>query len=96
MSASLPRTLCRAAVWIFAVLYLVALALYAIGTFGLFGSDSGPLAGVYLVPLGFPWHFLVQLAPEPAWPFIAAALPMINLLILSFVCRALGPGRPRA
>jgi hypothetical protein len=94
MNTSLPRTLCRAAVWIFGLLYLAALALYVIGTFGLFGSDSGPLAGIYLVPLGLPWHFLVKLAPEPAWPWIAAALPMINLLILSLVCRALAPSEP--
>ncbi len=48
------------AFWIFAVLYAVAFALFVIGRFGLFGSPSGPLAGVFLIPLGLPWNILVD------------------------------------
>jgi len=45
---------CRAVVVVLAGLYILALALFAIGTFGLFGNEPGPLAGVYLLPLGLP------------------------------------------
>jgi hypothetical protein len=87
MNTPLPAKLCRAAIWGFAILYVAALALYFIGTFGLFGSESGPLAGIFLIPLGVPWHLLVELAPEPAWPWLAAAAPLVNLLILWLICR---------
>ena len=96
MSTPLPARLCRAAIWGFAILYAAALALYFIGTFGLFGSEPGPLAGVFLVPLGIPWLVLLELAPEPAWPWLAAAAPLVNLFILWLVCRRWhGAGRSR-
>lgn len=38
----------------FAAAYVMALAILAVGTFGRFGSERGPLAGVFLVPLGMP------------------------------------------
>jgi hypothetical protein len=40
----------------FALLYVLALGLFVVGTFGLFGSPSGPLADVFLMPLGLPWN----------------------------------------
>lgn len=73
----------------FAGLYLVALALFAIGTLGLFGSPRGPLAGVFLMPLGLPWNRLVDLAPERAWPWLAALSPALNLILLGLLCRLL-------
>ncbi len=95
MDTPLPKTLCRWSLRAFAVLYVLALALYFVGTFGLFGSPSGPLAGVFLIPLGIPWHLLAELAPEPSWPWLAAAAPLVNLLILWMICRRWhSPTRP--
>ena len=71
--------------WLFRIwgaLYAVALVLFLIGTFGLFGSDQGPLAGVFLVPLGLPWIRFVDLFPEPLWPWLGAASPLVNMLLL--------------
>jgi hypothetical protein len=69
------------AFWIFVALYAVAFALYIIGTYGLFGSPSGPLAGVFLMPIGLPWNILgdrLGLA-SPALGFLA---PAVNAAIL--------------
>ena len=70
-----------------AVLYLLALVIFLIGTFGLFGQARDPLSGVFLVPLGWPWNRLVDLAPQPAWPWLAAIAPMMNLGLLAVLCR---------
>ncbi|MDA0962308.1 MAG: hypothetical protein O2898_05255 [Proteobacteria bacterium] len=78
---------CRAAIRVFGLLYLVALALLVIGLFGLFGTEPGPLAGVFVIPLGMPWIKLVDALPEPLWPWAAAASPLVNLLILTALCR---------
>ena len=86
--------ICRILVIVFAGLYLGALALFAAGTWGLVGSSQGPLAGVFLVPLGLPWNRLVEIFPEAAWPALAALAPAINLLLLVVGCRRLS--RPRA
>ena len=59
---------CRALLAAFLVLYLAAFALLAIGTFGLFGSERDPLAGVFLVPLGLPWNRLLGGFPEAMRP----------------------------
>jgi len=88
------NAICRWLVRIFVVLYVAALALLAIGTFGLFGNERDPLAGVFLIPLGLPWNRLIDLLPEGGWyPWLAAAAPLINLAILWGVCRALARRR---
>ena len=69
------------------MLDLGALFLFAAGTFGLVGSDTGPLAGIFLVPLGLPWNQFIDAFPEPAWPWLAAAAPVLNLLVLGLLCR---------
>lgn len=84
---------CRWGVRLFAAAYAAALLLYAIGTLGLFGQPRDPLAGVFLVPLGWPWNRAVDTAPEPWWPGLAAAAPLLNLLLLG---RAVPVRRPRA
>jgi hypothetical protein len=66
---------------IWTLLFAVALALFLIGTFGLFGSDTGPLAGVFLVPLGLPWIRFVDIFPETLWPWLAAITPLANITI---------------
>lgn len=75
------------------VLYLVALALLLIGTFGLFGQERDPLSGVFLLPLGLPWVWLVDLAPEPAWPWLSSLAPLLNLGIIVALCRRERPSR---
>lgn len=75
-------TLFRWLASIWGILYIVALGLFLVGNFGLFGTQSGPLAGVLLVPLGLPWNWLVDVFPEPAWPWLAAATPALNVAIL--------------
>ena len=67
---------------IFATLYLLALALWLIGTLGLFGQEQDPLSGVFLILLGQPWVRLVDLLPERIWPIASALMPAINAGIL--------------
>jgi hypothetical protein len=81
------NTFCKVIVIIFALLYLFALAILAIGTFGLFGQERDPLSGVYLVPLGLPWIFLVEDVPESARPWLGSLAPAVNLLLLWLICR---------
>jgi hypothetical protein len=71
----------------FAVLYAVAFTLFLIGTYGLFGSPQGPLAGVFLVPLGLPWNLWLDGLPESLRPGAAVATPALNLLLLWGLCR---------
>jgi hypothetical protein len=78
---------CRIAVIGFAALHAAALALYAIGSFGLFGSPRGPLAGVFLVPLGLPWNLLLDGAPQAALPMVGALTPLVNLGLIAAICR---------
>lgn len=80
---------CNWVIGLFAALYLLALALLLIGTFGLFGQERDPLSGVFLLPLGLPWVRLGDLAPEPAWPWLAALAPALNLAILTVLCKAI-------
>ena len=80
--------MCKWLVRIFTLLYLIALALFLIGTFGLFGQERDPLSGVFLMPLGLPWNMLTGGLPEPALPWAAGLAPLLNILILSIVCRA--------
>ncbi len=84
--------MCRIIVRIFGALYLVALVLLLVGTFGLFGSERDPLSGVFLMPLGLPWNQLIASAPESTLPWIAALAPLVNLGILSALCRRFGRG----
>ena len=78
---------CKWAVRIAAVLYLVALALLLIGTFGLFGQEQDPLAGVFLMPLGLPWVLWLDGLPEALLPWLAVLAPLFNLVLLSALCR---------
>jgi len=77
------------------LLYLGALALLLIGTFGLFGQDRDPLAGVFLLPLGLPWVLWLDGFPDSAQPWLAAIAPTLNLTILFLLCRLLGAIKSR-
>ncbi len=82
---------CRWLVRGFLALYAVALALFLIGTFGWFGSPSGPLAAVFLVPLGIPWVFVLESLSmsEGVRFWLALSAPLLNLALLAGLCRLL-------
>lgn len=84
------RGACRILLFVFIALYAMALALFVIGTFGLFGSESGPLAGIFLVPLGLPWIMMLDVFPDAAMPWLGAATPLVNLCIIYAACRLIG------
>ena len=84
------KRICGAAVLGFSLLWMAALAVLLVGTFGLFGQERDPLSGVYLVILGVPWTALIDLAPEPLWPWLSATVPALNLALLALICRVLG------
>lgn len=78
---------CRRVVVVFAVLYAAAFLLFLIGTYGWFGSPQGPLAGIFLLPLGLPWNRLLGGLPSRVLPLAAVAAPALNLLLLWGLCR---------
>ena len=84
---SAGRMMCKWLIRVFGALYLVALALLLIGTFGLFGQERDPLAGVFLMPLGMPWSLWLDGLPE--WSLLPGAVlaPLVNLTILGIMCR---------
>ena len=84
---------CRIVLTILFLLYLIALILFVVGTFGLFGSPQGPLAGVYLIPLGLPWVVMLDGVSESAGPWLAALAPLLNILVLLTICRLIAAHR---
>ena len=84
---------CRTVLVIVGLLYLAALILFVIGMFGLFGSQQGPLAGVFLVPLGLPWILMLDGVSESVRPWLAALSPLLNLILLLALCRLLSARR---
>lgn len=84
--------LCTLLVAAMGLVWLAALLPLLIGLFG-FGQD--PLAAVFLVPLGLPWNLLIDRLPlgEAAWPWLGAAAPLVNLLVLIAICRPWGSRR---
>jgi hypothetical protein len=83
------RALCRTVVGLFALAWLASLALLAIGTLGLFGSERDPLAGAYVVALGLPWVTWLDGLPEAVRPWLAALAPLVNLAMLALLCRVI-------
>lgn len=81
------RRLCRGVLMAFLVLYALALLLFVIGAFGLFGSPQGPLAGVFVVILGLPWASMLDAVPDPLRLWVAALAPALNAGILALLCR---------
>jgi hypothetical protein len=63
--------------------YLIALAIFAVGTFGLFGAARDPLSGVFLLPLGLPWSRLLDGVAQSGGPWVAILSPIINLAIMA-------------
>jgi hypothetical protein len=81
------RRLCGFFLVAFAALYLLALAVFVVGTFGIFGAETDPLSGVFLIPLGLPWNRMIDGFPESFSPWLAAGAPAINLVVLGLLCR---------
>lgn len=77
--------ICRVVTIVFAVAYLLALLVFLTGTFGWFGQDTDPLSGLFLIPLGLPWNLIP--VPEGWLTFSAIAAPLLNLVLIVFVCR---------
>lgn len=78
----MAKTLHWAAI-VIGVLYLLALFLWAVGTFGWFGQEPDPLSAVFLLPIGLPWNrFGEGLA-------IALLAPLANVAILEGLSRLL-------
>ncbi|WP_369025838.1 hypothetical protein [Qipengyuania sp. RANM35] len=73
--------------WAFSIflgLYLIALFLLAVGTFGWFGQEKDPLSGVFLLPLGLPWNLVADKLGFGGW-LTAVAAPAINAAVLWFL-----------
>lgn len=71
---------------IFLGFYALALALWAVGTFGWFGQERDPLAGVFLMPLGLPWNVLGD-REGLTGPALGLLAPAINAAILWGILR---------
>lgn len=84
---------CRIVAGLFALGTAGALALFAVGTFGLFGQEPGPLAGVFLIPVGLPWNLLVDGLPEGPRTLATVAAPVLNLVLLGAACHFLSKKR---
>lgn len=79
--------LCRIVLSVLAAVYVISVLLLLSGMFGLFGATPGPIAGVFLVPLAMPWIYLVDVLPEPLWPWAVVLAPGINLALIWLICR---------
>lgn len=78
---------------LFVVAYVVALAIFLIGTFQLFGHKEEPMAGIFLIPLGLPWFRVADLFGEALTPWFATITPLINATILWALARRTRPGK---
>lgn len=81
---------CKAVVWILVLAWLVALGLYLVVTYGwIEGLD--PDLTVFLSLLGLPWVLVrgvvAALLGGTAAVVVAGVAPIINLIILSILCR---------
>jgi len=81
--------ICKGVLIGFCLLYLLALAAVAVGTFGLFGAERDPLSGLYPLPLGWPWNRAIDGLPEWSWAWLSLAAPALNLAVLYLLCRVL-------
>lgn len=82
--------LCRLFVFAFLVAYLLALALLAVGHFGLFGQEKDPLSAVFVILLGQPWIQLVDYLPESLRMGAAVLSPVLTICLLFALCRWIG------
>ena len=79
--------ICKEVIGLFVLLYVIALLLLAVGTWGLFGAERDPLSAVFLVPLGLPWNLLLDRFVVSGSALVGILAPAINLVILALLCR---------
>jgi hypothetical protein len=89
------QALCKWIILLFAGLYLLALVIFVVGVFGLFGQDKDPLSAVYLVPLGLPWVLFFDGMPEMSLPWLGALAPLLNIVTLAALCGVIKGRRGR-
>ncbi|MFD1343100.1 hypothetical protein [Litorisediminicola beolgyonensis] len=80
------RRICQAVIAIYVLVWLAALSLFAIGTFGLFGQTADPLAGIFLIPVGLPWTLMLEFV-GPLAPVLGLLAPVLNLILFIAFCR---------
>lgn len=73
---------------------MLSLAAIAISYFNLFGQERDPLSAIPLVLLGQPWVRFLDPFPEPWRPWLAGLTPVLNLIILAGICRAVFSKQP--
>jgi hypothetical protein len=83
------QALCKWIILLYAGLYLLALVIFVVGVFGLFGQDKDPLSADYLVPLGLPRVLFFDGMPEMSLPWLGAPAPLLNIAILVALCRVI-------
>ena len=78
------RWVCRLILALYLLLYLAALYIAVVGSFGLLGHEPEALASVFLVFIALPWTFL----PGPiVIPQVLRALaPLLNAWLIHRVC----------
>ena len=81
--------LCRTINNILLAIYLLALALFLVAVFELFGVEGDAMASVFLLMMGQPWIRFADAAPEATWPWLVALAPLANIVILRLLCRLL-------
>lgn len=77
---------CRAATYVLLALYAVALAIFLVSAFKLFGVEGDVMSSVFLLLMGQPWIGFADLAREPLWPWMLALLPLVNIALLGLLC----------
>lgn len=70
-----------------AVVYVIGLGLWAIGTNGLFGMEQDQLSSIVLEPLGWPW------TSWSADDQLYMAAPALNVIVLWVLAKIVGPRR---
>ena len=80
--------ICRAILIVLVLVYLFALGVFALGTYGWFGVEKDPLSGVFLIILGMPWVWLpFDAFLGQTWlPIVGVLAPIVNLAILRLIC----------
>lgn len=81
--------ICRWLIGIGVVAWALALVLFVVGTYGLFGQQRDPLSGVFLIPLGLPWVLWLDGLGETLRFWLGLLAPALNLVLLAFICRML-------
>ncbi len=82
--------LCRIFLYAFSVAYVLALVIFVVGHFGLFGQEADPVSAVFVILLGQPWVLLIDNLPESLHMGAAVLSPLLTLALLFALCRWIG------